>query len=158
MNRFIDRYERLFMYITLAVLMAFMTALVLSATTENIHLQSDDGSIDATAVRSTAPFDAPGVYEVGPGRYQAVLIAKAWAFEPAEVRVPAGSEVEFIMTSQDVIHGFMIPETRVNAMVIPGRITRVTQTFDEPGEHNLICHEFCGIGHQGMYGTLVVEG
>ena len=46
----------------------------------------------------------------------------------------------------------------VNAMVIPGQITRITGTFDEPGEYNIVCHEYCGIGHHGMWGKVVVGG
>jgi cytochrome c oxidase subunit 2 len=47
-------------------------------------------------------------------------------------------------------------------MVIPGQITRVTQTFDEPGEYKFVCHEFCGlaneqVGHHSMFGRVVVE-
>ncbi len=43
-------------------------------------------------------------------------------------------------------------------MVIPGRITELTHTFDKPGTHTIICHEFCGIGHNAMFGEVVVEG
>ena len=28
--------------------------------------------------------------------------------------------------------------------------------FDEPGDHLMPCHEFCGIGHQGMWGNVKV--
>ena len=29
--------------------------------------------------------------------------------------------------------------------------------FDEPGEHLLVCHEYCGIGHHTMAGRFIVE-
>ncbi len=73
------------------------------------------------------------------------------------MRVPAGAEVEFVITSADVLHGFLILDTSVNAMVIPGQVTRVATTFDEAGEYEIVCHEYCGIGHQGMFGKVVVE-
>ena len=76
--------------------------------------------------------------------------------------MPAGSEVTFIVTSRDVIHGFLIPETTVNAMIIPGQVTEVTYTFDDAGDYKFICHEYCGlaneqIGHHSMFGRVVVE-
>jgi cytochrome c oxidase subunit 2 len=37
-------------------------------------------------------------------------------------------------------------------------VTRVVYTFDEPGEHLIICHEYCGIGHHNMWGKVIVEG
>jgi cytochrome c oxidase subunit 2 len=42
-------------------------------------------------------------------------------------------------------------------MLIPGQISRNTYTFQEPGEHLIICHEYCGIAHHTMYGRLIVE-
>ena len=73
------------------------------------------------------------------------------------IEVPAGSTVDFVITSRDVVHGFHIDETRVNGMVLPGQITRLSHTFEEPGEHLIVCHEYCGVGHQNMYATLEVE-
>ena len=61
------------------------------------------------------------------------------------------------MTSIDVVHGFQIEGTRVNMMLLPGQISRLEYTFAEPGEHLLICHEYCGIGHHAMYGKVIVE-
>jgi cytochrome c oxidase subunit 2 len=55
-----------------------------------------------------------------------------------------------------VIHGFLIWETTVNAMVIPGQMTVVTQTFDDAGEFGIVCHEYCGTGHHTMFGKVVV--
>ncbi|MCG8468343.1 MAG: cytochrome C oxidase subunit II, partial [Gemmatimonadetes bacterium] len=69
----------------------------------------------------------------------------------------AGSEVTFISTSTDVIHGIHIERTRLNMMLIPGQISRNTYRFDEPGEHLLVCHEYCGLGHHVMSGKVVVE-
>ena len=158
MSVMIEKYERWFMYGTAIMLALFFGAIVLSVTESNAHLQTDNGIVDSNALRDTPPFDEPGVVQTGPNSYTAVVISQAWQFTPSEIRVPAGAEVTFVVASQDVIHGFMIPQTRVNGMVIPGRITELTQTFDEPGEHTIICHEFCGIGHNRMYGKVVVEG
>ena len=79
------------------------------------------------------------------------------SFRPAEIRVPAGAEITFLSTATDVLHGFHVEGTRVNMMLIPGQISRLVHTFREPGEHLLICHEFCGIGHHLMAGKVIVE-
>ena len=70
--------------------------------------------------------------------------------------MPAGSTVHFEMTSIDVLHGIHIWDTSINAMIIPGQITRVSQTFNQPGEYGVVCHEYCGIGHHQMFGRVVV--
>ena len=154
----IDRYERIFLYASAVILALFFGAVLLSVSEAGIHLPTAEETIDPKAVDTTAPFDNPGVFNLGGGRVEVVMIAEAWGFTPNEITVPAGSEVTFTITSKDVIHGFMIPRTTVNAMLIPGHVTRITYEFDEAGEHNILCHEFCGIGHHNMYARVVVEG
>ena len=68
-----------------------------------------------------------------------------------------GSEVTFIATSRDVIHGLKIENTPINVMVVPGQISRVTTRFNTAGEHLIVCHEYCGGAHEKMYGKLVVK-
>jgi cytochrome c oxidase subunit 2 len=154
----IHRHERIFLYASIVVLGIFFGAVILSVTEAGIHLPTDVDTIDPQAVDSTAPFDEPGVFQTGPDTVEVVMVAEAWGYTPSEVTVPAGAEVTFTITSKDVIHGFMIPRTTLNAMLIPGQITRVTYTFDEAGEHDILCHEFCGIGHHNMFARVVVEG
>ena len=45
----------------------------------------------------------------------------------------------------------------MNMQVVPGEVSKLTVEFDEVGEHDYICHEFCGIGHAAMFGTVIVE-
>jgi cytochrome c oxidase subunit 2 len=85
------------------------------------------------------------------------MIASTFAFDPGEITVPAGSEVEFVITSRDVLHGFHVEQTNANVMLIPGRIARVQATFEDPGEYRFVCHEYCGAGHHVMYGNVIVE-
>ncbi|HEY8417473.1 MAG TPA: cytochrome c oxidase subunit II [Limnochordales bacterium] len=153
----IDRYERLWIWLSAAVLLALMLVLVYSIYGLDIRLIGDAGQVDPAAVTQRPPFDQPGVYEEAPGRYRVVMVARAWSFQPAEVRIPAGSEVTFQVTSLDVIHGFRVPYTTVNQMLIPGQISEIHYRFDEPGEHVLFCHEYCGVGHHIMEGRIVVE-
>jgi len=41
---------------------------------------------------------------------------------PPELRVPEGSEVTFVATSKDVIHGFLLRAANINAMLLPGQV------------------------------------
>jgi cytochrome c oxidase subunit II len=152
-----EKIEKVFLSLTAAMLLVFLLALFYSAFGMGIHLPDRAGEIHPMEVRNTPPFDNPGVHAVGPNRYEVVLIGAAWSFTPREVRVPAGAEVTFVATTTDVIHGVHVEGTRVNFMLIPGQVARVTSTFREPGEHLILCHEYCGAGHHIMYGTLIVE-
>ena len=153
-------YEKGFLALSAVMLVAFLGALAYAGFAMNIELPSDAEQLDPREVRQTEPFSdpGPGLYRTGPGEYRVVILASAWRFNPAQIEVPAGSEVTFVATSADVLHGFHIEETRVNVMMIPGEVTRFTYTFREPGQKNFVCHEYCGIGHHQMYGELTVTG
>ena len=152
----IEKYEKIFMKISAVFLFGAVVALVVSVTGDHASLPEPAGRLDPADVRTTEPFDEPGVFQTGDNEYSVVMIAQAWQWEPAEIEIPAEADVTFTVTSADVIHGFWVPETQANAMVIPGQVTEFTMNFDEPGTHSLICHEYCGIGHQNMGGTINV--
>jgi cytochrome c oxidase subunit 2 len=83
-------------------------------------------------------------------------IGQQYSFTPQCILVPAGTPVTFRATSADVVHGFLLDHTNINTMLVPGYISTFTTTFDAPGEHQMPCHEFCGTGHEGMWGKVKV--
>lgn len=153
----IESYEKAFLGIGGVLLVLCGLALIYATVAMGLQLPGRGGEIDPAAVDTTPPFDNPGVREISPGKYEVVMIGQAWQFIPREIRVPAGAEVTFIATTPDVLHGIHVARTRVNMMLIPGQISRNTYTFDKPGEHLLLCHEFCGLNHHTMYGKVIVE-
>jgi cytochrome c oxidase subunit 2 len=153
----IHTYEKAFMLAGAIVLVGCMAALVYASVGMGIHLPGAAGSIDPRQVATTPPFDQPGVRQTGEDSYEAVIIARAWSFNPTEVRVPVGANVTFTVTSIDVVHGFNVEGTRLNMMLIPGQISRNNYRFDEPGEYLIICHEYCGLAHHTMAGKVIVE-
>jgi cytochrome c oxidase subunit 2 len=122
-----------------------------------IHLPGVAGRVNPQAVAQTPPFNEPGVIQVAPGLYEVRMTAQIWSFAPREIRVPAGSRVHFTATSKDVVHGLFVPGVDLNAMLLPGQVAHVEARFDTPGEYPIICHEYCGIAHHTMAGTIIVE-
>jgi cytochrome c oxidase subunit 2 len=41
-------------------------------------------------------------------------------------------------------------------MLVPGYVSVVSMRFDKPGEHLMPCHEFCSVGHEGMWAKVRV--
>jgi cytochrome c oxidase subunit 2 len=80
-----------------------------------------------------------------------------WQFQPSEIYIPKGSEVDFFLTSKDVVHGFNIAEKNVNMMAVYGNINKTTVKFDKPGVYYITCHEYCGVGHQNMQAQVIVN-
>lgn len=83
-------------------------------------------------------------------------IGQQYTFSPPCIVVPAGTPVTIRATSADVVHGFLIGGTNINLMLVPGFVSVAQATFDTPGDHVMPCHEFCGVGHQGMWGKVRV--
>jgi cytochrome c oxidase subunit 2 len=106
------------------------------------------------------PFDKaytePKVTQIDEKTYQVYAVASMWQFQPAEISIPTGSEVDFFVTSKDVVHGFNIYEKNVNLMAVYGNINKYTVKFDKKGVYKITCHEYCGVGHQNMAAEIIV--
>jgi cytochrome c oxidase subunit 2 len=78
-------------------------------------------------------------------------VGQQYSFTPSCLLVPADTPVIFRMTSADVVHGFLVADTNINLMLVPGYISTLRARFDAPAERLMPCHEFCGVGHEGMW-------
>jgi cytochrome c oxidase subunit 2 len=160
----VEYYEKVFLGLTVIVQAAFLGAILYGLTFQHIEVARPAGRVDPETLTQHPPFDNLGVHEISEGNYQINLVARfPWIFDagqtdgqPTELRVPAGSRVKFAISSPDVVHGFRVIGTNINVMVIPGQISTQEHTFDEPGEYLIVCHEYCGVGHQGMFTKLIV--
>lgn len=95
------------------------------------------------------PLDAP-VQKIS-------MTAKQFEYTPEVVLVKQGTHVILEIESLDVTHGFKIDQYGIN-VTIPEK-TKVTVEFyaREPGTYPFKCSHFCGVGHFGMNGKIVVE-
>jgi cytochrome c oxidase subunit 2 len=96
-----------------------------------------------------------------PGALEIYVLGKQWmwkvqhpegAREINSLHIPVGRPVKLIMTSQDVIHSFYVPDFRVKQDVLPGRYSSEWFEATAPGRYHLFCAEFCGTLHSGMVG------
>lgn len=69
--------------------------------------------------------------------------------------IPAGKKVRFLITSNDVIHSWWVPNLAVKQDAIPGFINATWTKVDEPGIYRGQCAELCGKDH--AYMPVVVE-
>ena len=102
-------------------------------------------------------YEEPKINKLDEKTYQVFSVASMWQFQPSEIYIPVGSEVDFYLTSKDVVHGFNISEKNVNMMAVYGAINKTTVKFTKPGVYDIVCHEFCGVGHQNMRAQVIVN-
>ena len=93
--------------------------------------------------------------------YQIFVTARKWAWEftypngasTNELVVPEKVPIKLVMSAQDVLHSFYVPEFRVKRDVIPGQYTMVWFEATDLLESVLQCAEYCGGAGDGSRGT-----
>jgi cytochrome c oxidase subunit 2 len=97
--------------------------------------------------------------------YEVRVIGKQWLWTfqyengrttVGELFVPMNKPVKLVMTSEDVLHGFFIPNFRIKQDVVPGMYTSIWFTATVPGKHQVFCTEYCGTSHSQMLAQVVV--
>lgn len=96
--------------------------------------------------------------------YEIHVIGRQWSWTfqydngkttVAELYVPVNRPVKLVMTSEDVIHSFFVPNFRVKQDVVPGMYTSVWFEATIPGKHQVFCAEYCGTSHSGMLAKVI---
>ncbi len=64
--------------------------------------------------------------------------------------IPTGKKVRFLITSDDVIHSWWVPDFAVKKDANPGFINEAWTKVDEPGIYRGQCAELCGKDHGFM--------
>ncbi len=64
--------------------------------------------------------------------------------------VPVGEKIRFLVTANDVIHSWWVPELGIKQDAIPGFIHEAWARIDTPGTYRGQCAELCGAGHGFM--------
>jgi cytochrome c oxidase subunit 2 len=64
--------------------------------------------------------------------------------------IPINTKVRFLLTSNDVIHAWWVPDFAVKRDAVPGFINETWAIVEEPGIYRGQCAELCGIEHGFM--------
>lgn len=153
----VHKLEKIWLVFGITMLAVFLIVLGVATFSYGMAPPSHSHAIDPERIDQTPPFDQPGLKQVGENEYEAAMIAYAFGYKPNDLVVPVGATVHFKVTTPDVIHGFAIPNTTVNVMVVPGHVSQISYTFDEPGEYLVLCNEYCGGGHEFMKTVITVQ-
>ena len=119
---------------------SFLTLLVLGATAmlnaPRYAAQNDKSTLQAHEIQVTA---------------------KKYEFSPNPIRVKKGEPVKLIITATDHDHGFSLEAFHIKQKLKKGEPATIEFTPDKAGTFPFKCSVFCGMGHGGMKGALVVE-
>lgn len=88
-----------------------------------------------------------------------VSMAEDGGWNPDTLKAEVGKPLELHLTSDDVVHGFAVGQMDMESVdVLPGKVTDLTLTFDNPGSYTFYCTRWCGLNHWRMRGTIEVSG
>jgi len=105
----------------------------------------------------SAPVQPPVTAVILPSGVQEIHVtAKQFEFSPNLIQVKKGIPVRIVLTSMDVTHGFALDAFNVNATITREAPTTVEFTPDRTGTFDFHCSVFCGLGHAGMSGKVIV--
>lgn len=102
------------------------------------------------------------------------VTAKKYSFTPSPIHVKKGTKVQLRITATDHTHGFKInlypdgastkgaPGLEFTApqdcwKISKGQTVTIEFVAKAPGHYPFKCCKFCGFGHMGMKGELVVD-
>jgi cytochrome c oxidase subunit II len=154
----VTRIENRWLALMFGMLGVMMAVIVVTGVTHALNPPSNVETIDPTTLHLGGEFAESnlGTAAEADGSVTVRLVGEQYAFVPECTQVPADTPVKFRITSTDVTHGFLLPATNVNTMVVPGFIAEVRTAFSRPGVYEMPCNEFCGYGHQGMWARVKV--
>jgi cytochrome c oxidase subunit II len=89
---------------------------------------------------------------------EVAITAKKYEFSPNTVEVNAGARIIFKTTAMDREHGFEIAKVKDSCVKIKkGETATVEYLAEKAGTVEFRCCVFCGVGHHGMKGKIVIH-
>jgi cytochrome c oxidase subunit 2 len=128
-----------------------------AAKTSPLEASDSGAAVNAETARPVETAPGQTVDKVDSDVHVIKITANQFNFAPSEIRVKLGEKVRLEIASVDVDHGFALPAFNLNATLKSKTATTLDFTADKKGSFPFSCSVFCGSGHSGMRGTLIVE-
>jgi cytochrome c oxidase subunit 2 len=85
------------------------------------------------------------------------ITASKFHFTPDRITLAKGQPATLQLTSADRTHGFMVKPLGIDTDIEPGKTTAITIKPEKAGTYTTICDHYCGLGHNSMKMTIVVQ-
>jgi cytochrome c oxidase subunit 2 len=153
-----ERVEHRWATVSVAILVLLVVMATFAALYHGAMPQSRVETVDPRALHLVGEFIESNLGSAlePDGSVTVRAIGQQYSFTPSCIVVPTDTPVRFRATSADVVHGFLIDGTNFNLMLVPGYVSILGARFDTPGERLMPCHEFCSVGHEGMWGRIKI--
>jgi cytochrome c oxidase subunit 2 len=153
-----ERAEHRWATISVCIVVLFIGLMMVAGLIHGVMPQANVQIVDPSRLHLAGEFIEPNLgTEVRPdGGVVVRVIGQQYSFTPPCIAVPVDAPVTIRATSADVVHGFLIERTNINTMLVPGYVSELHTIFSRPGTYAMPCHEFCSVGHEGMWAQVQV--
>jgi len=115
------------------------------------RLPGEDGKLGNTKVVNINDNNPFGIILEDPNGKDDVLI------QSEEINLQNNIPVKILLRSVDVLHNWYVPQFRAKMDAVPGVVTFYWFEPNKVGEYEVLCAEYCGIGHYAMRGSVLVK-
>jgi len=115
------------------------------------RLPGEDGKLGNTKVVNINDGNPFGIILEDPNGKDDVLI------QSDAIHLKNNRPVKILLRSVDVLHNWYVPQFRAKMDAVPGTITYYWFEPNKVGEYEVLCAEYCGVGHYGMRGRVFVK-
>ena len=117
----------------------------------NYRLSGEDGILGKTDAKLVSYENPYGLNLNDPNGKDDIIV------QDADLHLQIDQPVKINLRSLDVIHNFYVPQFRAKMDTLPGIVSYYWFTPTKTGKYEILCAEFCGTGHYGMRGTVLVD-
>ncbi len=103
------------------------------------------------------PTIPPGLNQENAPKQTIDMTAQHFHFTPDEIHVKQGTLVTLKVKSIDGTHGFSLGAFGIDETIEENETKVIEFYAGQKGEYGFKCSHFCGLGHLGMNGKVVVE-
>ena len=115
------------------------------------RLPGKDGKLGTTSIANISENNPFGINLDDPYGKDDILI------QSDKLNLKNNRPVKILLRSVDVLHNWYVPQFRAKMDAVPGTITYYWFEPNKTGEYEVLCAEYCGVGHYGMRGRVEVQ-
>ena len=115
------------------------------------RLPGEDGKLGTTKVTNINDENPFGINPEDPFGQDDVII------QSDVLNMENNRPIKILLRSVDVLHNWYVPQFRSKMDAVPGVVTFYWFEPNKVGEYEVLCAEYCGVGHYAMRGTVIVQ-
>ena len=115
------------------------------------RLPGEDGKLGTTKVTNINDENPFGINPDDPFGQDDVII------QSDVLNIENNRPIKILLRSVDVLHNWYVPQFRSKMDAVPGVVTFYWFEPNKVGEYEVLCAEYCGVGHYAMRGTVIVQ-